>query len=85
MTAGFSLYAGLKIRVVLWPQSTKTYAGPPDSAMWWSGGLLKKLSILTILIGTDICYAFISFSLNFMYGKDCSNAIQEKVNSVSCI
>ena len=66
--------------MVLWPQSTKTYA---DSAMWWSGGLLKnssiKNSILTILIGTDICYAFISFSLNLMYGKDCSNAIQEKV------
>ena len=33
---------GLKIRVVLWPQSTKTTGGPPDSARWWSGGLLKN-------------------------------------------
>ena len=35
---------GLKTRVVLWPQSTKTSVGPPDSAMWWSGGLLKTFN-----------------------------------------
>ena len=34
--------AGLEIRVVLWPQSTKTSAGLPDSARWWSGGLLEN-------------------------------------------
>ena len=27
---------GLEIRVVLWPQSTKTSVGPPDISMWWS-------------------------------------------------
>ena len=31
--------AGLKIRVVLWPQSTKTFVEPPDSAVWRSGGI----------------------------------------------
>ena len=36
------LYTGLEIRVVLWPQSTKSSVGPPDSAMWWSGGLLEN-------------------------------------------
>ena len=35
-----SEFPGLEIRVVLWPQSTKTSVGPPDDAMWWSGGLL---------------------------------------------
>ena len=44
--------AELEIRVVLWPQSTKTSVGPPDSDRWWSGGLLEnsplKNSILTI-------------------------------------
>ena len=39
------LNTGLEIRVVLWPQSTNTYAGQPDSDVWWSGGLLKKLTI----------------------------------------
>ena len=29
------------IRVVLWPQSARTSGGPPDSGMWWSGGLLE--------------------------------------------
>ena len=38
-------HAGLEIRVVLWPQSTRTSGGPPDSAMWWSGGLLETLTI----------------------------------------
>ena len=33
---------GLEIRVVLWPQSTKTSVGPPDSARWWSGGVLEN-------------------------------------------
>ena len=37
--------SGLEIRVVLWPQSTRTSGGPPDSAMWWSGGLLETLTI----------------------------------------
>ena len=37
-------YAGLEIRVVLWPQSTKTSVGPPDGAMWWSGGLLETFN-----------------------------------------
>ena len=37
-----SMSTGLEIRVVLWPQSTKTSAGPPDSARWWSGGLLEN-------------------------------------------
>ena len=32
--------SGLEIRVVPWPQSTKSSVGPPDSARWWSGGLL---------------------------------------------
>ena len=36
--------AGLKIRVVLWPQSTKTSFGPPDIAMGWSGGLLETFN-----------------------------------------
>ena len=34
-----------EIRVVLWPQSTKTSVGPPDISMWWSGGLLKIVTI----------------------------------------
>ena len=38
-------FAGLEIRVVLWPQSTKTSVGPPDISTWWSGGLLKTLII----------------------------------------
>ena len=37
--------SGLEIRVVLWPQSTKTSVGPPAISMWWSGGLLKTLTI----------------------------------------
>ena len=32
----------LKIRVVLWPQSTKTSVGPPDSDRWWSGDFYWK-------------------------------------------
>ena len=35
---------GLEMRVVLWPQSTRTSGGPPDSATWWSGGLLETFS-----------------------------------------
>ena len=43
---GLSNYhTGLEIRVVLWPQSTKTSVGPPDISTWWSGGLLKTLII----------------------------------------
>ena len=34
--------ANVEIRVVLWPQSTKTSVGPPDGARWWSGGLLEN-------------------------------------------
>ena len=33
----FFIISGLEIWVVLWPQSTKTSVGPPDSARWWSG------------------------------------------------
>ena len=33
---------GLEIRLVLWPQSTKTSVGLPDSDMWWSCGLLEN-------------------------------------------
>ena len=36
--------AGLEIRVVLWPQSTRTSGGPPDSAIWWSGGILETFN-----------------------------------------
>ena len=36
--------AGLEIRVVLWPQSTRSSGGPPDSAMWLSGGLLETFN-----------------------------------------
>ena len=39
-----SVYAGLGIRVVLWPQSTRTSGGPPESAMWWSGGVLETFN-----------------------------------------
>ena len=38
----FDCYAGLGIRVVLWPRSTKTSVGSPDKARWWSGGLLEN-------------------------------------------
>ena len=38
----FGVVSGLEIRVVLWPQSTKTSVGPPDCARWWSGGLLEN-------------------------------------------
>ena len=52
------VFSGLEIRVVLWPQSTKTSVGPPDSARWWSGGLLeknhhKRTVFFKKLIGTD--------------------------------
>ena len=40
----FSSNAGLEIRVVLWPQSTRTSGGPPDCATWWSGGLLETFN-----------------------------------------
>ena len=40
--AVYKTCSGLEIRVVLWPQSTKTSVGPPDSARWWSGGLLEN-------------------------------------------
>ena len=36
--------SGLEIRVVLWPQSTRTSGGPPDCATWWSGGLLETFN-----------------------------------------
>ena len=39
---GIILLAGHEISVVLWLQSTKTSVGPPDSARWWSGGLLES-------------------------------------------
>ena len=65
------------------PQSTKTSVGPPDSAMWWSGGPLEnslfKNSILTIILsGTAnlLCIARIVQIICF---------IQEKVHSVCCI
>ena len=43
--AFLSHMSGLEIRVVLWPQSTRTSGGPPAISMWWSGGLLKLLTI----------------------------------------
>ena len=56
--------AVLKIRVVLLPQSTKTSVGPPDNARWSKGKLTTKEHYLKKkLIGTDHCYAFISFSV----------------------
>ena len=42
--------SGLEIRVVLWPQPTRTSGGPPDSVMWWSGGLLETLTINPFLV-----------------------------------
>ena len=86
------VFSGLEIRVVLWPQSTKTTVGPPDSARWWSGGPLKNspkknktYCFLSLLAPVDHLYAFISFSVNVMYGKDCANVVQEKVHYVSCV
>ena len=37
---------------------------------------------IQMVISTDNFYAFISFSVNVMYCKDGTNALQEKVNSV---
>ena len=73
-------YPGLEIRVVLWPQSTKTSVGPPDNARWWSGGpvVYRKTHHKKKLIGTDHFYAFMSFSVYVMYCKDRSNALNKK-------
>ena len=39
---------GLEITVVLWPQSTRTCGGPPDSATWWSGGVFFFRGLLLV-------------------------------------
>ena len=83
--------AGLEIRVVLWPQSTRTSGGPPDSAMWWSGGLMET-KLLTINFDnifkmcTDAFYdQYHLFSIQFIYCKVFSNVLYMVADHLSAV
>ena len=75
--------AGLEIRVVLWPQSSKTSVGPPDISMWWSGGLLKTLkkqyfgNIFKMCTNTFLTNV-ISFSIKCMNCKVFSSLVRSR-------
>ena len=80
--------SGLEIRVVLWPRLPKLLQ---DHQIDLGGGPVvywkthhKKQYLKKKLVGPDDFYAFISCSVNVMYCKDCSNALQEKINYVRC-
>ena len=83
--------SGLKFRVVLWPQSTKTFAGPPDSAMWWSGGLLENSQLKKKREKINGHRSFVGLCLHIFFIKYhvlqglFKSFVQEKVNSVSCV
>ena len=79
--------SGLEIRVVLWPQSTKTSVGPPDSAKWWSGGLLENSSIKEQYLNKNNWHrSFLCFHIFFVKCYVLFKCfVQEKVNYVSSV
>ena len=67
VTEKIALKAGLEIRVVRWPQSTKTSVGPPDICMWWSGGLLEN-SIAVSQYFFDQCHYILFNNMYVLQG-----------------
>ena len=63
-------------------RTTRVLGGGP--VVYWKTHH-KRTVFFKKLIGTDHFYSCISFSVNVIYGKDCSNALYKKRSIMSAV